>query len=1420
MPLELTFRDVCTFIKKDQPDLTGATDNLLGIALICSPLVLGPTALPALGFISAKNELTKIGKTVLGAITGKQDDDFLAHQARLEAAYGLICFTAFFEALDRQLPVSAREAIALLPSEKERLARNTAGDLTGAACPGGVAVAQPEQGVASLPVLFPHPAEDFAQQERRLLALYERMAQGFLEFVGSLEYWEAAHKDERERVKQAVVKVPKAAVGCFTSQYCELAIRYQDFGVWASLHEHEATRGMVRGLSGYVKQLADLATESRTSTDVGFRKLHAIVQQIPDMMDAKQATDIAAALRSHYNARLDEAILEDRTDSVDGKPSLSFPTIRDAFVPQSYRVLRYTDKTGLLESDETWRGVPTRRDLGAFILSYLSSPYSTEAPLVILGHPGSGKSLLTKVLSGQLISDHFLPIRVQLRQVDADASVTQQIEQQISVMVHDRIDSWARFARQFVNCPPVVLLDGYDELLQASGMVFSRYLQDVRDFQKGERELGRPVRAVVTSRITLIDKANIPEGATILRLMEFDEAQRNEWVRIWNAANAQYFRESVPAVEPFKLPDPKDTEARSILALAEQPLLLLMLALYDSDRNQLRDSKGLERTVLYDSLLKRFIERERAKARDFLELPQERRDAEIERDMQRLGVAAIGMYNRRKLHIIASELEDDLRFFDLERAAHTGAGRALSQADMLLGSFFFVHKSKAQQKGEGASQYDERFAFEFLHNTFGEFLTADFILRQAFAETEALAALRGTPSLRAELQRKLDSPDGFSPAWYACLAYTPLFSRAVVVQMLSEWCEPSLKRLRRSSQDFLRELDEVVLNQIDRVLRKQEMPPLMRGNLPAPFGAHPVLGHLAIYTVNLVTLRAVLSSGGFVLDEKRIGVHADGSRPWDQLANIWRSWFALDNLYRFATILSAQRDGSKVQVTPKRFPRLGTDDAGLGMVLSVATALADEVTAGLSGILAYRAGAVGAGSLWYLERGLDAAGVDLRPQVMVKKLLEATRGPALAPEDYCARLIYEGINCSAEADRLEELGAILEVVRRHRPLFDRVVADWFGQGRWVSARPLMSVVEIVERYPAVAGELIRYTREVGIYGPLLHRDMAERLHPDWVLGVVHSQPDAGVEILRLLGCLGAKGFAFGFLEEWPGALGHPTTVARLVAEFPRAAVEIIRLLRQVRDWRRTAGVGNEWLQRITETERAAESLRNDQEMMLEILALAHQVRARDWMGKHLGPWLAGYAGPHDLLDLIRRKPKHAAELLRLARETGSHEWFRQFGERVQNAPDLCPPVFAMLENSPELGTEFLRFARETAPTFWFDWLFREWQDRTTLQPTRFSAHRLLEGSPQATVEVLRLARAAHAEGWLARFAEEVVHAVASPGGRNTLEHLPVYLLSDLRRVAHDAENRGLLVAINGALGMGSGAWAKPDPRGSIRAPEP
>lgn len=521
MNLDLTFKQVCELVKKDskqEPKLIDAVDKLLGLALVCSPVVLGPAAVALLPTIAAKNEIVKLGKGVFEKLSKKKDDEYVARQERMQMAYGLLVFTAFFDALDSMMPSPLREKIGLLEPEKAFIAKDAVGKSTKAQKLLPDSCDRADAPLATVQFAFPHPTESLAQQAERHAALWKQMAQGFNEFIQKLAVWEQADEKEQALMASWTQKLPEEAATNFEAQYFDLSRRFADFAVWANLQEHKKTKELISGLSEYVKVHAKLAQASEKAIDIGFSKLHAAVLDIPETLKVSQSAELVESLTKHYQARVNDPIIEDKEEPQEGKPRLSFPHICDAFVPQAFRVLRQSGKGQRLEDEETWQDLPRRNDLGAFLLSYLSSPYSTETPLLILGHPGSGKSLLTTVLSSQLMSKHFTAIRVPLREVNAEAGIVTQIEDAIRRITNISVDSWAKLSSAFKNSPPLVILDGYDELLQASGKVFAGYLKDVRDFQKNEAEQGRPVRVIVTSRVTLIDKATVPSGATIVRL--------------------------------------------------------------------------------------------------------------------------------------------------------------------------------------------------------------------------------------------------------------------------------------------------------------------------------------------------------------------------------------------------------------------------------------------------------------------------------------------------------------------------------------------------------------------------------------------------------------------------------------------------------------------------------------------------------------------------------------------------------------------------------------------------------------------------------------------------------------------------------------------------------------------------------------
>lgn len=485
MPIELTFKQVCEFIKKDDHGLIDDVDNLLGLAFASSPLFMSAGSVSLLPMIPVKNEIVKISKRVFEALKSKNDDDYLSRRQRMEMAYGLICFTAFFDALDRQIPEPLSERIELLKrrkiSREEFWGKNF--------CPSEVSSDDPtntiiENSLAALTTQFPHPVETLDQQIKRNTELWDKMAKDFHEFVLNSVFWKEANEEEQAQILTWIEEVPQVASECFEAQYFELVRSYEDFAVWANLQEHKNAQGLLCSLSKYVQQQAALEMASKSTIDIGFERMREVVLSIPETLEIKKATEIADGLKRYYDKEIVEPIAED-FEPQGGKTCLRFPLICNAFIPQSFQVLSWESKLKSLEDEATWKGLERREDLAAFLLSYLSSPFSTEAPLVILGHPGSGKSLLTKVLSARLMSNHYTVIRVPLREVDADARVAEQIEELIRQVTSDSI-RWAKFSGSFKNSPPLVILDGYDELLHASGKVFSKYLTDVKAFQENE----------------------------------------------------------------------------------------------------------------------------------------------------------------------------------------------------------------------------------------------------------------------------------------------------------------------------------------------------------------------------------------------------------------------------------------------------------------------------------------------------------------------------------------------------------------------------------------------------------------------------------------------------------------------------------------------------------------------------------------------------------------------------------------------------------------------------------------------------------------------------------------------------------------------------------------------------------------------
>jgi hypothetical protein len=458
-----------------------------------------------------------------------------------------------------------------------------------------------------------------------------------------------------------------------------------------------------------------------------------------------------SALAAAYRAALGRPVLGGDENEV------AVPSLGAAYIDPRFRVK--AAGPGARPADDGWWDTAVRADFGDFLATYLTTPESARAPMLLLGQPGAGKSSLTRILAARLPAADYLVVRVVLREVRAEAEVQDQIEQAVRSAIGETV-AWADLARDADRALPLILLDGFDELLQATGVHQSDYLQRVAEFQHREAGLGRPVAVLVTSRVAVADRARLPTGGLAVRLEPFDEPQLIRWREIWNAAN------------PGRRPLPMAVLHR-FRALAEQPLLLLMLALYDASGDALRsadDDAELDTGQLYERLLGEFARRE--VSRVYPGRPESETPRLVEQELLRLSVVAFAMFHRGRFWVTEAELDNDLAGLGLQTArpaAADGFRTPLTAGQEMVGRFFFIQRAQALRDDKTLQTY------EFLHATFGEYLVArltvqalrDAVARDA-AGTLALQPNRGDSDLLQEL-----------------LGYTALTSRTTVLPFVT-----------------------------------------------------------------------------------------------------------------------------------------------------------------------------------------------------------------------------------------------------------------------------------------------------------------------------------------------------------------------------------------------------------------------------------------------------------------------------------------------------------------------------------------------------------------------------------------------------------------------------------------------------------
>ncbi|MEU3645008.1 hypothetical protein AB0E59_16625 [Lentzea sp. NPDC034063] len=758
---------------RDHP-VIAAMDKVLGGALLAGSLGLWQV----LDLFDAKPDFIRLSNELISKISSKRRGvTRYTRTQQLHAAHAVLVMTAFFEAFEEQ-------QVSVKLAERDRVL--VAGELN------------PWELELPLPSVGRPYEENLALLER----LYDKLVHALLETLASLAPWDRLNETERDRTREAVRRTSTRAVERYEELLGQLAAEYPEVRFWCAIEDSRSVR----------KALARLEEVLRETTT--------------DLTPEVRLRELAGVYRG--------ALRRPLVKSTEAPEGVRIPSLADAYVDPRFQVVIGTERAAAPSLLSWWDDVPVRDDLYAYLAGYLTSPEALEAPLLVLGDPGSGKSMLTEMLAARLPASDFAVVRVELRGAPAEAGLEQQIEHGLRALLQEPV-SWADFSRKTGGALPLVVLDGFDELLQATGVSQTRYLTVIAEFQQRLEDMGRPAVFVVTSRLSVCAGLELPQGTQVVRLMPFDDDQVRSWLEVWNAVNRP-----LPAETALRYPD-----------LASQPLLLLMLALYDAvDDSFQRDHLSLSRGQLYKRLLELFARREVTK--DDADRSPADLDRDVEYELDRLSVVALAMFNRGAQWIAEHEVTADLaQLLEVDSPDRlVGRRTPLSAGETVLGRFFFVQKTEAMREDKTALR-----TYEFLHATFGEYLVARFVWNR-------LAELREED--RARPRRKAVADDA---EFYPLLSYTALVTSKPVLDFLREFAA-------RSDRDGLFDL-------VSRLFATRDDTRKERGDYS------PVeltdSARDAKYSLNLVVLALALREKLFA-DE--LGVSVD---DWQRLALFWKS---------------------------------------------------------------------------------------------------------------------------------------------------------------------------------------------------------------------------------------------------------------------------------------------------------------------------------------------------------------------------------------------------------------------------------------------------------------------------------------------------------------------------------------------------
>ncbi|MDE6708798.1 MAG: hypothetical protein K2K06_12285, partial [Oscillospiraceae bacterium] len=170
-------------------DVLEAFNKLSDAAIIFSPIIFGPQCLPLLELLTVKNKLFDLGHNVYDFIVKKVELDYIKRTEQIQAAYALICYTAYFDVLETAIPNNINNKLKLELNKKKELIEKAV-ELTSA----------PDiRCDIHCNVFYADHVTSFSQIREELMHIYKQVTQGLIEMISESSIFNfEEEKDQQE----------------------------------------------------------------------------------------------------------------------------------------------------------------------------------------------------------------------------------------------------------------------------------------------------------------------------------------------------------------------------------------------------------------------------------------------------------------------------------------------------------------------------------------------------------------------------------------------------------------------------------------------------------------------------------------------------------------------------------------------------------------------------------------------------------------------------------------------------------------------------------------------------------------------------------------------------------------------------------------------------------------------------------------------------------------------------------------------------------------------------------------------------------------------------------------------------------------------------------------------------------------------